>query len=432
MTLPLSVTFRLWVIRGFGALLLSLLLYQSWYTARINLLAESDRPEDLNLAVKLDPGNPSYVLRRTRRNMYAEISNSILREDFGRILQLNPYSAEALIGLGTLAEARGDNNEAEQFLVKATIYDHTLKPTWALANFYYRTNQQAKMWPAIKKALDITTMPDTDFFDPGAIYDLCWQTGVSSSQLLALVPNRPSALRAYFAYLILHHHLDAAVEVFPRAIVSADSAVQFDRNIFTTYCAQLVEARRINEAVEAWNRSIEKGLVASTELRPNLADSIANPLFKLPFETEPFGWRGPKPDEITMTYAPGSVVLDFTGHQPETSQILAKHLAVLTEKDYLLTWDLDRTGIRKPTDPADSGLTLHFSYDGGELPATCSAFFAPPQQRGCRFRVPRRLPNGNLELLNMTLLLQRVAGNVRLQGSLQLNGFHLAFANGAA
>ena len=424
---------RLWTIRIAGTILLSVLLYQSWQKARADFLADSGRPGDLDRAIAMDPDRTSYRLKKASTDLYSNNTPADrVKTQLLEVLKRSPHNAEALMDLGLLHEAHGVAGEAERNLLEAAAWDHTYKPLWTLANFYFRTNQPMKMWPAVRNALTLTTKPQLDFFDPTPLYELSWQAGGDPKQILALIPDSATALSGYFVYLVRQRHIDAAAEVYPRAIGFADFKDPLHREMFAGYCNLLFLAGRTSEAVDVWNQLVMKHLVESTVLRPERGESMANSSFALPVEPSPFGWFKTSNDNVESTFAPGLLLLNFNGKQAETVLIVEKNLPVLPGRDYLLTWDADGNGIVRPTDLKESGLSIRFYDSGSQIPAACSAFLSPEQGRECRVHVPGQIASGKTRIIHMTFLCQRQAGSVRLNGAVRLTGFHLTLAHDTA
>lgn len=416
-----------WIVRILGILLFAVLFYQSWRLAWASSLAGSQLVGKVERAISLEPDNTRYRLLHVSLVSNTGAPPESIEAELKEVLRRNPRSSEALMQLGTLAEAKGQTQEAETLLLRAASFDRTYTPLWTLINFYFRTSQTEKLWPRIGFALDLTANPNLDYFDPTNLYELCWQTGADRKQWQKLVLERPHAIPAYFLYLTTHQHLEAATEIYPYLLPLANASVPSHAYMFAQYCNLLASAYRGTDAVEVWNQMVAKRLTISDELHPEKADSIENPSFAHPFGDVPFRWFGPYLDPIRLTYTPGSLLFEMDGRQPETALLLRKLLPVLPDRDYVLTWEAEGSGIVKPHDLKEAGVKVIFSDHDKPLPASCSAFFAPEGDRGCHFHVPSGGSAEKLRLVQMQVLVERAVGSVRLQGSFRIQKFRLGF-----
>ena len=415
-----------------GIILLVFLMYFSLRTALVDYLAESGRPGNLEKAISMDPENTRYRLAVVTRDLSSNsVSRSRVVEELRQLLIQSPRNSDALMNLGLLEEAMGNIAEAERYLKEAAANDHTYKPSWTIANFYFRTNAFDKMWPYIRRAIDVTTRQDKlHVFDLIPLYDLCWRTGTDPHFLLTLVPERENTLITYFQYLAHHGHIEVAIAAFPRAIQFATAAIPEHRAIFVEYIDLLFREGRAKELVETWNQLVAKKIILSTEVHPERAAAVTNPEFEFPLETSAFGWRGPAiNDQVQLSYTPHSIVFNISGKQPDAVILFEKNIAILPGKDYFLTWTADGSEILKPADLKESGIAVKLSNSKMNLPMRCSLFFAEETKRGCHFQLPAG-PNGEPVLLTLRLVAERVTGSVRLRGAVRVTGFRLTFANG--
>lgn len=417
-------------MRVAGTIVLLFLMYLSLRIARVEYLAETGRPGDLEKAISLDPDNTRYRLALASRDLFSDtVPRSRVEEDLRQILAQSPRNGDALMNLGILMEVKGDIAKAERYLNEAAVNDHTYKPSWTLANFYVRTNQYDKMWPHIRRVIEVTTKQDAlRFFNLLAVYDLCWRTEADPAFLLSLIPERENTLIPYFQYIEHHRHTDAAIAAFPRAIRFANADVPAHRGIFSEYVDLLFREDRAKELVETWNQLVAKHIIISTEVHPDRAAIITDPSFEMPLAPSAFGWRSPIDDQVHITYTPHTILFDISGKQPDTVVLLEKNFAILPGKDYFLTWKANGSELLKPSDLKESGIGLRLSRAKTDIPIECSTFFAPETERGCHFHMPAQL-NGDPVLLTLRVAAERVAGSVRLRGSFKVSGFELRFSS---
>src|SRR5207248_4436953 len=128
------------------------------------------------------------------------------------------------------AEIAGDMAGAERALTRAAAVDHTFKPAWTLANFYFRINKPEKFWPMIERCLSLVEKRTADLwsFDPGPVFDLAWNEATDEKKLRQMVPRRDATLVPYVAWLYRRKLTDAALEVWPEALSLADASNPVD------------------------------------------------------------------------------------------------------------------------------------------------------------------------------------------------------------
>ena len=89
-------------------------------------------------AVRILPNNVQYILFHALQMEYAGVDST---SELKRAAALSPISSAPRLRLGLQAEARGDVNDAEKWLLDAARVDHQFEPRWTLANFYSRQNR---------------------------------------------------------------------------------------------------------------------------------------------------------------------------------------------------------------------------------------------------------------------------------------------------
>ena len=366
----------------------------------------------------MEPDNARYKIRLSQQLDFTNPSEAV--RQWVEANRLNPRLPDSWLALGLYAEAQGQREEAERLLQKAVDIDHQFKPIWTLINFYMRTGQKEKMWPNIAKAIDVITQPDLGYFDLRPIFDICRAAGADNARMLSLLPHRDYVQKYYFFYLVENNQPVEALPMFDTALRTAETASLNEQRQFVHFDEIMFANGRQAEAAGIWNKLVEHKLVASTAMHPEKGDGIANPNFTLPFEPQPFGWQLPERNVTATTYSPGSVWFEFTGQQPESSELLVKNLAVLPDKTYFVTWNATTEGLS--INPEHDGLMLLFLADGKQLEAKCTPFLAK-QDRGCTFHSPR-----NTAAVRMIVAYERQPGTVRLRGGLRLNSFSMTFA----
>ena len=213
-----------WTSRVLLAAACIVLTFRSAHIALADLRAQQNGLDGLDAAIRMEPGDSVLLARDALfRNSNDDLSPA---EDqrLEHAAELDPLNADLPMALGLRAEFRGHPAEAERYLVHAAEIDHTFRPAWTLANFYFRSDQPDKSWPMIQRALNLHPL----IFDPTPVFDLCWNLTSDSKKILALIPARGAVPFQYFYYLMNHKRTDAAIESWPRALKAADPANPID------------------------------------------------------------------------------------------------------------------------------------------------------------------------------------------------------------
>src|SRR5689334_806670 len=141
-TLALRSKFRMprllpLVGRAVFALACGFALYRSVRLGVADAFAFTGTSAGLSTAMAIEPASERYLAREAVwRSDSGDLSPEVDRK-LARALAMNPLDASLMMTLGLRAEMRGDRQTAEHELARAAEVDHTFKPAWTLANFYF-------------------------------------------------------------------------------------------------------------------------------------------------------------------------------------------------------------------------------------------------------------------------------------------------------
>jgi len=110
----------------------------------------------LQLATRLEPGNPTYWYSLARLHQYnLERPDSALAETlYRRAIGLDPLYADAWMDLGTAYELDGDNDKArDAFLQAKKSYPASADVSWRYGNFLLRQGDQSVAYSELKRAI---------------------------------------------------------------------------------------------------------------------------------------------------------------------------------------------------------------------------------------------------------------------------------------
>lgn len=317
----------------------------AWYSvllARANGEFRKGSPEEVARAVELLPQNTTYLSLRALQIDYGGGDPRPLLE---RIAALNPLSSAPRIRLGLNAEARGDFKTAEHWLLEAARVDHQFEPSWTLANFYFRQQQQDNFWKWMRAALQVS------YGDRRPAFDLCWRTSQDPQEILArAIPEQREVFSAYLEYLLDERRLEAAV---PVATKLARWRNPGDLPLLYRACDALLDANLGGAASGLW--------IALGNPAPS---GIVGPDFTAPRIGHGFDWRLIESQGIThlSDESPPAHRILFSGQQPESCELLYQFVALQAGRHYTLQWES-----RTPDFPMQTGLEWRIGSQQGSI-----------------------------------------------------------------
>lgn len=371
----------------------------------------------LESAIRLEPADSVLVARAAlTKNENGDMSAEVDRE-LQRASELNPYSADVQMALGLREEFRGHRTEAERYLVHAAEIDHTFKPAWTLASYYFRNEQPDKGWPVIRRGLALNPLA----FDPRPVFDLCWNESDNSKQILDLIPSQGGVALHYLAYLIDTKRPAAALELWPRAFGAADQSDPYDVEVMLRFPEFLEQANRVPEAVRVWNQLVDRGIIESGRLDPAAGASIADPGFNFPLFERGFGWRVTHETSVTVVKTALSLRFEFDGDERETVDILGTVAPLLPGRPYRLNWKTDASGLSSPKEP---GFAWQIVQEPGGAIITCQPMLESGDEGACRFTSTPDASRAKLDLIY-----KRANGTTRVEGMLRITNVKLEFGS---
>ena len=250
------------------------------------------------------------------------------QEGFRRAASLSPQSSAPWIGLGLLAENKGNVTEAEHDLMYAATLDRGYVPRWTLANLYLR-HADARAWPMLAEALRIAVHGGQD---SAALFEISWQFCSDSAFLLREVVGRsPENLRLYVRFLLDTHRTYALLE--PSLLLAA-SAPGSEMALLMQASDRLLSAGDGAGAKRIWE----------TITPPNHSGQLlANTEFRTPSQLG-FDWRYNSIPESRISFE-GLARFDFTGRQPDPLELLFQ-TALLKPGEYTFIWEAKQAPAR--------------------------------------------------------------------------------------
>lgn len=250
-----------------------------------SVLAGKPTVKNLELAVKLDPGDADYhlILGRAYQYNLENVQPQKALEQLRRAVELNPYSPQCWLDLALAVEFQGKVSEAETYLRRADFLAPNIPGyQWPMANFYLLQGNVDEAFRHFKVVLAGTSQYDQN------VFGTAWKASGDPEKILEeLIPRRLPTEFSYLYYLLAQQRFAEAQPVWKRILSNPE---KFAPQQTASYIDNLLNARRPAEAYQVWSDLQNKGLI------PNPATGTeGNLLTNGDLEDEllnmGFGWR---------------------------------------------------------------------------------------------------------------------------------------------
>lgn len=311
--------------------------------------------------------------------------------DPARALHLQPRSTRLRTAYALELERQAKSGEAEKQLLEAAANDRQFAPAWQLTDFYFRHNRPSEFFRWAHLAAE------RSYGDLGALFRLCSLSGASTEQMLDRILVTPAIERNYIAWLLEENRL---ADIEPVAERLLHRTLLADEELLLVYVERLIHEQQAQKAIAVWRRiAPSQGLVTNRSFSSDLLG-------------RGFDWR-PVPIDGIRQYrgepepsGSGGWRIDFSGRQPEISDVLTQYVVLAPGQRYRLTTEAQPL--------AASGLAPNsfcWIVAGTELPL----------EKPAEFRATR-------ELDQLVLRCRRPKGSTRFEGILRIQSVSLELA----
>jgi hypothetical protein len=385
--------------KSLGTLLSSVallaLLLASFHTIRITIadwrFREGDLP-GIESAELLMPSNARYHFAHALAVQQQDPTSATVDRELARAVFLNPRFSDAMLSWSVDREFSGDKKGAEQLLLDAHRIDRLLRPSWALANFYYRQGDAARFWPEARECLRMIGVFGftTGRYDPIPVFQLCWSMEPNAAKILSqAIPSNPQIEQIYLTYLLKNARIDAQVALVARMLPSATSS---DLWVFIPHINALIGAGRAETAVHEWNELIDRKLLPYNKLDPASGSSLTDGSFQAAPSGSGFDWRTLYPESIRFSFMESEHTyrFDFDGTAPQQADLLSQLVPLLPNRTYQL-----RSRYHAGFDAAKSGIHWAVNINNQSIPVRLAG---TDTTIVAEFRTPDQTTAGNLVL----------------------------------
>jgi O-antigen ligase len=385
--------------RVLAAAAIPALLFCAFYTARsgwADVLYRRGTLPDLQRAVRLEPGRAEYQLS------LAQADSEHAVQYLARAVTVDPAASNASIQLAGEWEASGEAARAESVLLEASRHDRQFAPSWALANFYFRSGKPEKAWPWIRTATNVY------HGDLRPVFELCFLLSDSAESVIEpMIAGRPAAERQFLSFLLDQKRFSAAQAT---ALRIADRATAEDRNVLLDHVDVQLSAGHGAAAWEVWRR-----FCAALAVCDSAPAGLSNGDFRWPIINRGFDWLLVPVvgvDAAQVREGGPALSLSFSGKEPELCGLLVHFVSLRTGARCHMRFEYRTAGL-----PPRTGL---YWSDGAE-----PAYFLDAAENWTAADWSFSSPGETGRLL---LGYHRSPGTTRLEGGLLLRNVRLECA----
>ena len=322
-----------------------------------DLVYRQGTPASVQKAVQILPSDATYHYTNALLLEENEPASPQIEREFAAAVSDNPRYSDALLAWSVEKELKGDKSGAEQLLLRAHSIDHLVRPSWALANFYYRQGDVREFLTYAHEALQMIGISrlSEGRFNPSPIYQLFWQSGASPADILKYgIPDVPVIRDSYLTFLLATGRAPYAPAAAARILPYVNKD---DLYFLRPYMDYLIVSDQMELAVRTWKRFFERGVVPYAGPDPATGKLLTNgDLAGAPIDFG-FDWRRTPQESVPFEYSRIEHAYRFTfdGTEPEQFVLLTQTIPVEPKYSYRFSARFD-----SDFDPEAGGLRWSF------------------------------------------------------------------------
>jgi hypothetical protein len=257
---------------------------------RAQELAQRSDQRSIEKAIGLAPRSAEYHDQLCRTMMFISQQPDSAVAQCKKASELNPYSSAIWLDLAQAYYSVG-NRELNNIAVhRALAVDRTTPDTvWNVANFLLL---QGNTDEALNKFA--TVLRENPSLAPASL-NVCWQSLHDVDRIRNILPPNSDAYLAFIKLLLSTGELAAARHIWS-GLMHLNAPLDFHQALF--YIDNLIEARSVPEASEAWKELMSKSTVLQAYSQPN--NLITDGTFAQEVLNSGFDWRYTPKSQITI------------------------------------------------------------------------------------------------------------------------------------
>jgi hypothetical protein len=322
-------------------------------------------PQDIQTAIKWDPGNPEYYDDlATLTHLYSSGGNpaEVVRLS-EKATQLSPYDAFYWADLGAAYEWAGRKNDALIAFTRArALFPNSPEINWKAANFYVRIRRTSDALAALQQVLLEDSAKERQ------VFVLATNATADNQEILAeMLPKRGHVILDYLNFQIETGRMEAARETWAMLL---ESKLPFELSQSFPYLDALIQHRDVDQLTQAWGALCVRFPqdVCARESKPNL---ITNGDFAFPLLNGGLDWRAIPVEGVAVSEDPSvgvpgskSLRIDFNGTQNLEYAHVLQYVPVTSNTAYTFSAYMRAQGITTDSGPRFEVLD---AYDPSKL-----------------------------------------------------------------
>ena len=229
-------------------------LWLSFFSIRAAIArygSEGNTAKRLELAVRLEPGNPEYWYRLGRFEQYnlGQTDPALAEEAYRRSISLNPFATDAWLDLGTAHELDGNIEEAREAYIQARkSYPTSAEVSWRYGHFLLRQGHQTQAYAELRRAIE------ADPQRAAAAFSRAYRANPNIDEVLAqLLPAKQSVYIDVINEASSEKQLAVAKTVWAQLLTLHPRLALRDVDGFI---AALLQAGEYEEARRVWDQQV--------------------------------------------------------------------------------------------------------------------------------------------------------------------------------
>jgi tetratricopeptide (TPR) repeat protein len=308
-------------------------------------------PQDIQTAIKWNPGNPEYYdALATLTHLYSSANPADVVLLSEKATQLSPYDAAYWADLGAAYEWAGRNNDALRAFTRArALFPNSPEINWKAANFYVRTRRTSEALAALQKVLL------EDGTKERQLFVLAVNATNDNQQILdEMLPRRTPVILDYLNFQIETGRMEAADQTWTMLL---ESKLPFEFAQSFPYLDALIHRRDVDRLTATWAALCTRfpQEVCARESSPNL---ITNGDFAFAPLNGGLDWRvipvqGVAVSEDASVGVTGSrsLRIDFDGKQNLEYGHVLQYVPVTPNTAYTFSAQMRAQGITTDSGP---------------------------------------------------------------------------------
>jgi Tetratricopeptide repeat len=321
-------------------------------------------PQDIQTAIKWDPGNPeSYDALATLTHLYSTANPADVVRLSEKAAQLSPYNAGYWADLGAAYEWAGRNTDALRAFTRArALFPNSPEINWKAANFYVRTRRTSEALAALQKVLL------EDGTKERQVFVLAVNATNDNQEILdQMLPRRAPVILDYLNFQIETGRMEAADQTWAKLL---ELKLPFELARSFPYLDALIQRRDVDRLTAAWVALCTRfpQEVCARESSPNLiinGDFAFAPLNGgLDWRVIPVGGAAVNEDASVGVTGGKSLRIEFNGTQNLEYGHVLQYVPVTPHTAYTFSAQMRAQGISTDSGPRFEVLD---AYDPSKL-----------------------------------------------------------------